>query len=324
MKRRTLLAAGATALSPLAFARQSSSAMQLVAADVHPADYPTVAAVRWMAEQLHAETAGELAIKQYHSGQLGRESDTIDLVRLGALDMTRVFAGGLNNAVKETKLLSLPGLFRSVEHQRACLDGTFGQSILDSLSRYQLKGLAIYDAGARHFYAHRPILVPRDLRGLKIRVPVSDLFIELMTTLGANPTPLPYGAVYSALETGLIDGAENNLRSFHSSRHFESAKILSLSAHTYTPDILVLSMRRWNQLSADLQQRIARIARDSVKVMRALWDQGDLQAQQALKLAGVQWVNADQTAFAEAGAPLLTQVLADPTLRDLVRLVQRQ
>jgi tripartite ATP-independent transporter DctP family solute receptor len=324
MNRRHCLALGVGALaSRCVFSAASLSAKRLTAADVHPANYPTVTAVQWLSDQLAEHSNGELLIRSYHSAQLGREADTVDLVRIGALDLTRVFSGGLNNAVPETLVLGLPYLFSSVAHQRACLDGAVGTAVLKALESYQLKGLAIYDSGARHFYGKEPLATPAALKAKKIRVPVSDAFIALLNTLGANPTPLAYGAVYSALETGLIDGAENNLRSYHSSRHFETAPMFSESAHSYAPDLLVMSMQRWNALGQAQQDLVAQLARASVTQMRQAWDQGEQTAKAALQTGGVQFMPADHEAFAAACAPFVSQVLENASLKSLYRQVRK-
>lgn len=302
---------------------QARAGLTLTAADVHPANYPTVLAQQWLSEQLALRTAGELRIKVYHSGQLGKESDTVDLVRLDALDFTRVFSGGLNNAVPESALLGLPYLFRSTLHQRAVLDGPAGQAMLAALGAYKLKGLAIYDSGARHLYARRPITTPDDLKGLKIRVPVSDLFIEVLGALGANPTPLPYGAVYSALETGLIDGAENNFLSFHSSRQFETASHLSLSAHSYAPDFLVMSLDRWQALGLEQQRLVAELALASVVEMRRAWDDRERSAREALLAAKVQFHEVQTDAFVERTRAVHRRYLASDGLRTLYRQIEQ-
>src|SRR5688572_13602846 len=205
------LAACATARA----VRAADSPASLAAADVHPKDYPTVAAVGWINEQLAAEFGGELSLRVYHSGQLGSEKDTLELARIGALAITRVHSSVLNNAVPATRILSLPYVFDSIAHMRRAYDGPFGERILAACEARGLIGLAIYDSGARSFYnTRRPIEVPGDLRGLKLRVPQSDIFLESVGTLGASPTPLAYSAVFSSLQTHLIDGAENNWPSF--------------------------------------------------------------------------------------------------------------
>lgn len=321
MNRRSFI--GATAALCCLPHAHGASGLTLTAADVHPAKYPTVLAQQWLSQQLEQESAGELRLKIYHSGQLGKESDTVDLVRLGALDVTRVFSGGLNNALPESVLLGLPYLFRSVAHQRAVLDGPVGQSMLDALSAYKLKGLALYDSGARHFYARQPLLTPADLKGLKIRVPVSDLFIDVLRELGANPTPLPYGAVYSALETGLIDGAENNLLSFHSSRQFETAPHLSLSAHSYAPDFLVMSLQRWQALGAEQQMLLAERARESVAILRSAWDLGEQTAREEIMQAKVQLHQIDTEAFKARTLALHQRYLTSDALRALYRQIEQ-
>ena len=253
LTRRGLLegiAAGAIVSS----ARAAAPAGTLTAADVHPAGYPTVAAVAWIDEQLQKEFPGALSMSSYPSGQLGTEKDTIELARLGAIAVTRVNTSVLNNVIPATRILSLPYVVDSTEHMRRAFDGSFGDEILAACSARGLLGLAIYDSGSRNFYnTRRPVATPADLHGLKLRVPQSDIFIGSVAALGASPTPLAYGSVFSALQTHLIDGAENNWPSFYSSRHFETATYWSESAHAYAPDMLLMSKRVADALPA--QQR---------------------------------------------------------------------
>ena len=315
-RRQCLIAASGLTLG--ACAPESAVPSLLRSSDVHPADYPTVKAVNWISEQLSTATQGRLRIKTYHSGQLGRESDALDLVRLGALDITRVFVGGLTNIFDETTLLCLPFYLRSKAHLRSVLDGAIGASILDRFSAMGLVGLAFYDSGARNLYTgHRAVETPNDLVRQKIRAPNSDVFIEFLRALGANPTPLAYSAVYSALETRLIDGAENNLRSYHSSRHFEAAKYFSLTEHSFAPDVLVMSRKLWLRLGKDDQALVQSLARQSVTVMRKLWDEGEDIAQQALSARGVQMISVDRAAFAAAVEPMLDRYQNLPKLRAL-------
>ena len=229
MNRRRFLAAGvgAAAAMPLAGSHVLADEGRhvLTATDVHVKDYPTVEAVRWIGETMARETGGRVTLRQYHSGQLGRESEAIDMARFGAIDMTRVYAGALNNAFPLTQALCLPYVFDSVPHMRRAMDEGVGKAVLEGFAKRGLVGLAIYDSGARCFYnTQHAIRVPADLHGLKVRVPVSDIFIRMLRLFGANPTPLSLGEVFSGLETRMIDGAENNIRSFHSSRHFEAAQ----------------------------------------------------------------------------------------------------
>ncbi len=318
----TMAAAGALALAPRALA---SGSLMLTATDVHVKDYPTVKAVQWLGEQLARETNGRISIRQFHSGQLGRESEAIDMARFGAIDLTRVYTGALNNAFPLTQALCLPYLFDSVAHQRRVLDGGVGAQVLKGFEARGLVGLAIYDSGARCFYnTRRPIVAPADLHGLKFRVPPSDIFMALLRALGANPTPLPYGEVFSALQTRLIDGAENNIRSFHSSRQFEAARYWSESEHSYAPDVLVMSKSRFDALSPEDRERMRRLAAESVQVLRRLWDQGASEARAKLLEQGVLMNSVDMPVFRQAAEPVLRQYRDDAVVGALVRAIRAQ
>jgi tripartite ATP-independent transporter DctP family solute receptor len=326
MNRRELLRG--TFAASIALSTRPAGAVTpavLTATDVHPGNYPTVEAVRWLGAQLAQRSQGALSLRLYHSGQLGRESDAIELARLGAIDLTRVYTGALNNACPATRALCLPNVFTSVAHQRRVLDGAVGREVLQGFAARGLVGLALYDSGARCIYNTRhPVVVPGDLHGLKLRVPPSDIFMQLLRDFGANPTPLPYGEVFSALETRLIDGAENNLRSFHASRHFERARYWSQSAHSYAPDVLVVSQRRFDALEPAQREWLRELASASVEVMRRHWDEGEAVARTALEAAGVQFNPVDAAAFARAAAPLLRRHRDDPQVARLLDAIARE
>lgn len=323
--RRTLLQgaggtlAGALAgLRPAAASEPGAAEQLLHAADVHVAGYPTVAAVEWIGAQLHAATGGRLGIKVYHSGQLGREGDTIDLTRFGAIDLTRVNFAAINNAFPLTRVAAMPWAFDSVAHMRRAMDGVPGARILADFARRDLVGLAIYDSGVRCVYnVRRPIHVPADLKGLKLRVPPSDIFLRFMREMGANPTPLAFGEVYSALQTHLIDGAENNIKSFDSSRQFEVARYWSQTAHSYSPEALVMSQRSWSRLRAADRELITTLARQSVPRMRALWDQAERASREKVLAAGVAINPVDEAAFRRASTSFIARQLESPVLRSL-------
>jgi tripartite ATP-independent transporter DctP family solute receptor len=290
----------------------------LTAADVHPNGYPTVEAVKWIGERLEKETAGRLGVHVYFSGQLGREPDTVDLARLGALDITRVNFAALNNAFPLTQAFSLPYVFDSVDHMRRAADGAVGRSVLEGFAKRDLVGLAIYDAGARCFYnVRRPVVEPKDLQGLKIRVPGSDIFIQFVRALGANPTLLPVGEVYSALQTHLIDGAENNWRTLHSSRHFEVAHYWSQSEHSHSPEALLMSRKSFDALLPADRDLLMDIARESVPYMRGLWDRMAIESREAVIRGGVKVVEVDRAAFHAAVQPVVNQYLQRSDLHDL-------
>jgi tripartite ATP-independent transporter DctP family solute receptor len=320
-RRTFLLTIGAlgTAHTPLARALDRS----MTAADVHVAGYPTVEAVRWIGDRLREQTNGRLNIRVYHAGQLGRESDTIDLARYGAIDFTRVNFAPLNNPFPLTRIFSLPYVFDSVAHMRRAADGEPGRAVLQSFERRGLVGLAIYDAGTRSFYnVQRPVREPADLNGLKIRVPPSDIFIELARALGANPTPLPYGEVYSAMQTHLIDGAENNWRTLHTSRQFEVARYWSGTGHSHSPEALLVSKRTYDALTPDDQTLLMQTARDSVPYMRTLWDRMEEDSRKHVIEAGIQISEIDAPAFRRAAQPMLERYLRSDSLRSLYEQIR--
>lgn len=319
LSRRRMLGGLAAAMgASVAGTAQAANRIVLNAADVHVDGYPTVAAVRWMGETLARESNGELGLNLFHAGQLGREADTLTLVRHEALAMTRVTTASLNNAVPFTRVLSLPYVFDDVAHFRRAVDSAPGQQVLDQFEQRGWIGLALYDGGERCIYSvRRPVHTPADLRGLKLRVPPSDLFMDVLGAYGANATPLPYGEVYSAMQSHLIDGAENNWPSFHSSRQFEVARYWSQTRHALTPDVLVMSARLFHRLGAAQQQLVRDVARRSVSVMRQAWDERVAQARDAVLAHGVESNEVDHDAFRAAAAPVLEKYLADPAMARL-------
>ncbi|ATD68502.1 C4-dicarboxylate ABC transporter [Luteimonas chenhongjianii] len=324
--RRAFLAGlGAACAAPLlpSALRADDAATVLTATDVHVSNYPTVEAVRWIGEVLERETGGRVRLRQYHSGQLGREAEAIDMARFGAIDMTRVYSGALNNAFPLTTALCLPYAFDSVAHMRHALDSGVAQTVLDGFGSRDLVGLAVYDSGARCFYNTRhPIVTPKDLQGLKLRVASSDMFIELVRLLGANPTPMSLGDTFSGMETHMIDGAENNMRSFHSSRHFEAARYWSQSEHSYAPDILLISRRSLDALRPSDRDLLIDTARASVSQMRRLWDESEGAARQQVAEYGIELNEVDMDAFRSAAQPIRERYLRQPELQTLYRRIR--
>jgi tripartite ATP-independent transporter DctP family solute receptor len=320
LTRRAVLGGAAALAAVKALGTTVAGTRTLTCADVHVSNYPTVEAVRYMSGIIERETAGRLAIRVYHSGQLGRENDTVDLARFGAIDITRVNFAPLNNAFPLTRLCSLPYVFDSTEHMRRCVDGAPGQEILRAFERRGLIGLAFYDSGSRCFYnTLRAVHTPEDLHGLKIRVPPSDIFIGMVEALGANPTPLPYGEVFTALQTRLIDGAENNWRSFHSSRQFEVAHHWAQTNHSFSPEALLMSKRIFEQLDPREQEIVLTAASESVPHMRRLWDQSEADSRAVVISAGVGVTEVDRDRFRHAARPFLERYLRDEDLARLYR-----
>lgn len=323
--RRKCLAAGAglAGWAMSGFAGASAPGRTLIAADVHVDHYPTVEAVRYLGRELAAATHDRYSVKVYHAGQLGRESDTIDLVRYGGLDITRVNFAVLNNAFPLTAVAAAPFVFDSTDHMRRAMDGAAGQAIRAAFATRGLVCLAIYDSGARSFYnVRRPVVHPADLNGLKIRVPPSDLFIAMTGALGANPTPLAYGEVYSALGTHLIDGGENNIRSFHTSRQFEVARYWSNTRHSYSPEALLISRRVFDELTPADRDALVAAAQRSVPYMRSLWDKAEMESSTKLLADGVRFNDVDLPAFRAATRPLLSRLLAAPDAQQIHRLIR--
>jgi tripartite ATP-independent transporter DctP family solute receptor len=326
-RRAVLLGAGAVCLSGIcaqrAFGAGTNPAGVLTASDVHVSDYPTVQALRWMGEMISRESGGDLGLRVYHSGQLGRENDTVDLARFGALDITRINFASLNNTFPATQVMSLPYVFDSTAHMRRAVDGAAGREILEAFGKRGLVGLAIYDSGARCFYNHlRAVSEPADLKGLKIRVPPSDMFVSLVRALGANPTPLSYGEIFSALQTKLIDGAENNWTTFHTSRHFEVARFWAQTEHSYSPEAVLMSKLRYQKLSSRQQELVRTAATRSVPYMRSLWDRSEAASRAAVETAGVRVAEVDRGAFQRVAAPLFESSMHDPQLQRIYKEIR--
>jgi tripartite ATP-independent transporter DctP family solute receptor len=315
---RASLAAAAVALAGQAFARDFRSA------DIHPTDYPTVEAVRQMGKALGEQSKGKHGVKVFPGGALGAERDTIEQLKIGGLDMMRINAAVLNNIVPETLAVSMPFVFRSTTHMRQVLDGPIGDEILAAMDAQGMVGLAFYDSGARSIYtAKKPVKTVADLKGMKIRVQQSDLFVSLIEALGANATPMPFGEVYTALKTGIVDGAENNWPSFESSRHFEAAKYYNVTEHSMVPEVLVFSNRIFDGLPKEDQALIRKTAKESVPFMRKLWDEREQKSRKTAEAGGAQVVPiADKSGFISAMAPVYAKFANTPKLKDLVKRIQ--
>lgn len=314
--RRAVLVAGAAVLGGCG----AGGGRALTSADTHPTEYPTVQAVMEMARLLRERTDGRMDIKVYAGGQLGAERDTLEITSFGGLDMNRVFMSPLNSIEPDTIIPSLPFLFRSTDHMRRALDGAPGRAILDRLERHGLIGLCYYDSGERSFYnTRRPIYTPADMKGLKIRTPNSDMTIALINATGANATPMDLGEVYQSLVQGVIDGAENNWPSYESGRHFEAAPYFSLTRHTMTPEVLLMSRARWDKLSSADRDLVMACARESVPVMRRLWDVRVESSRQKLLAAGVKENEVtDREAFVKAMKPVYDQFVVTPFQKKIV------
>ena len=319
MKTMTRLAA---ALAAAAIALPAT-AKEFRSADVHPEDYPTVMAVKYMSDIIKQKTGGKHSIKVYTGNALGGEKDTIEQTKIGALDLVRINVAPMNNICPETMVPTMPFLFRSKEHMRKVLDGPIGEEILKSCESQGYIGLAFYDSGARSLYTvKKPVKSLADAKGMKIRVQQSDLWVALLQAMGANATPMPYGEVYTALKVGTVDGAENNWPSYDTSRHFEVAKFYAKTEHSMAPEMLLMSKKVWDTLTPEEQKIFRDAAKESVPYMRKLWDEKEAKSEAAVRAGGAQVNEVDKKSFQDAMAPVYDKFMSTPKLKQMVKAVQ--
>jgi len=324
MKNPTFQQTRAVALAALfACSGYAAQAVEFRSADIHNSDeYPTVVAVKYMSEVLEKKSGGKFKIKVFNKGALGTEKETIDQVKIGALEMTRVNISPMNNVCQKTLVPTMPFLFHSVEHMRKSLDGPAGEEILKSCEEQGFIGLAFYDSGARSIYAKKPIKTVADTKGLKIRVQQSDLWVALVGAMGANATPMPFGEVYTGLKTGLIDAAENNIPSFDTAKHVEAVKFYSKTEHSMAPEMLLMSKLVWDKLAKAEQDMVRAAAKESVAVERKKWDEQEGKSLASVKAAGAEIVEVDKASFQAVMGPVYDKFMTTPDLKRLVKAIQ--
>lgn len=295
----------------------------LRSSDTHPDGYPTVEAVKYFGQLVAERTSGRYKVEVYHSAQLGQEADTIEQVRTGVIDLNRISMGPFNGLIPETTVPSLPYIFRSVEHARKVMSGPIGDEILAAFEPHGVIGLAFYDGGARSFYnSKKPITSAADLQGMKFRVMQSDIFVDMVAALGAAATPMPYGEVYSGIETGVIDGAENNFPSYDTAKHSEVAKYYSRDEHLIVPEVFVMSKASWDKLTPEDQAIFRQAAKDSVAKQWELWDAQVEKSRAIVEAAGSTITTPDKQPFIDAMKPVYDKWVTDPKLKDLVARIQ--
>src|SRR5205085_6988743 len=292
-RRRALQLAMAVLLLALTSggARAADQKMVFKASDVHPEGYPTVQAVENMGKKLEAATGGRLSIQMYASMQLGGEKEAIEQAQVGALQLARVSVGALGPVVDDLNVFNLPFLFRSTEHMEKVIDGPIRQEMLDKVSNNpntRLIGLAFMDAGARSMYdTKKPIKSIADLKGLKVRVMGNPMFVDMMNNLGGNGVAMGYDQVFSALQTGVVDGAENNPPSFFFDNHYQVAKFYTLTEHLIVPEMVVFSKKTWDALSTDDQALITKFSKEMQSEERTLWAAYEKEAMGKATAAGI-------------------------------------
>ena len=280
-------------------------------------------AMVYMAEQLDKKSDGNLNIQIYPGGQLGSEREALELLQIGSVGITKVSSAVMEGFVEDFKVLGLPYLFDSKEHMFSVLDGEIGQALLKTGEEVWLRGLCFYDAGSRSFYTKdKPINEPSDLNGLKIRVMKSITAMEMVKALGGSPTPISWGELYTALQSGVVDGAENNPPSFYLSHHYEVCKYYSIDEHTRVPDVLLISKTIWDKLSDQEKIWIQEAANESAVFQRKLWMKSEKVALEEVKKAGVEIVYPDKSKFVDMVAPLYDELIIDPKLKNLVTAIK--
>ena len=312
MKRRDVLrVATVAAIAALAGAPMSGALAQAKvvwkASDVHPLGYPTVEAIQRMGKKLEAATNGRISIQMYPSMQLGGEKEMIEQAQVGALQIARISVGAMGPVVDELNVFNLPFIFRDQDHMRKVIDGPIGQELLERISsspQSRLIVLGWMDAGTRNVYANKPAARPADLKGMKIRMMGNPIFVETMNAMGGHGVAMGFNELYGALQTGVVDGAENNPPTLLAQNHYQVSKVYSLTGHLMIPEIFVFSKKTWDTLSKEDQALVRKLAREAQFEQRELWDKMVAESEGKLKAAGIKFVDADKAAFYKATQPI--------------------
>jgi tripartite ATP-independent transporter DctP family solute receptor len=301
------------------------AAREFRAADTQAEDYPTVQALRFMGAMIGERSGGRDQIRVFHSRQLGEEKETIEQTRAGAIDLNRTNGALIGNFVPAMNVLAMPFLFRSIEHLQKVLDGPIGNEILNSFEPYGFVGLAFYDSGARSIYnSVRPVRSIDDIKGLRLRVQQSELMSTMIKALGAEPIELPYGQVLTGLATRLIDGAENNWPSFVTTGHYKHAGYYTLTEHTMSPEVLVMSRKAWESLSSEDRKIFREAAARSSQFMREKWKDLEERSRRQAGAADVTIVtDFDRKPFEAAMAAIYAKAQRDPAAAELIERIRK-
>jgi tripartite ATP-independent transporter DctP family solute receptor len=309
MFRRHFIGAAAAAACLAGFPAQAQQKQVLKATDVHPLGYPTVEAIVRMGGKLEKATSGRLSIQMFPSMQLGGEKEMIEQAQVGALQIARISVGPMGPIVDELNVFNMPFVFRDEAHMRKVIDGPIGREMLDKLTkdgRSRLVALGWMDAGTRNVYSDKPVTKPADLKGMKIRMMGNPVFVDTMNAMGGNGIAMGFNELHQALQTGVVDGAENNEPTLFAQNHYQTprGKVYSLTGHLIIPEIFVYSKVSWDKLSKADQDLIRKYSREAQLEQRKLWDSYVGEATGKLKAAGIQFVKADKDAFFKATQPV--------------------
>lgn len=285
--------------------------------------HPVHLAMEYMAERVAEKSDGKIEITVYPSQQLGTERECLELLQIGSLAMTKVSSSVLEGFAPTFKVFSLPYIFTSEEHKFAFFESELGKELLESPEKYWLRGLCYYDAGSRSFYTKDiPIETPEDLNGLKIRTQESPTSVKLVNALGGSATPISWGELYTALQQGVVDGAENNPPSFYLSRHYEVCKYYSLNEHTAVPDVLLISTVIWDDLTPEEQKWIQEAADESYEYQKELWQEATVEALEEVQAAGVEVIYPEKEPFMKKVEPLLEEFKSQPEVWNLIQKIR--
>lgn len=272
------------------------------------------------AERVKRKSNGSLTINIYPNGILGSESQCLELLQIGSLGITKVSAAVMESFAPKYKVLGIPYIFNNDDHRYAVYDGDIGNEILNSGQEYWLKGLCFYDAGSRSFYTtSKPVRNADDLSGMKIRVMRSITANKMISEMGGSPVPIDFGELYTALQQGVVDGAENNPPSFHLTRHYEICKYYTLDKHTSIPDVLLVSTVLWNLLNEDQQKWLKEAAKESVATQRGYWRESEMESLEAVRKAGIEIIEPDLKSFQDATSDILAEFEENEELRPLIK-----
>jgi tripartite ATP-independent transporter DctP family solute receptor len=304
--RRTLIQLAAAAAGACVFGLASAQTV-LKAADVHPAGYPTVVAVDNMGKKLEAATQGRYKLQMFPGSVLGDEKAMIEQTQVGAIQLLRTSLGPVGPVVPEVNVFNMPFVFRDINHMRAVIDGPIGQELLDKITASPAKmvALAWMDGGSRSLYTKKPVRTPADLKGQKIRMMGNPLFVDTMNAMGGNGIAMGYGEVFTAIQTGVVDGAENNPPSLYTANHFKAgAKYYTQTNHLIIPEILVMSRVAWDKLTPADQMLVKKLGREAQMEQRGLWDKAVADYTAKLKAEGVEFIAIDNKPFFDATVPV--------------------
>jgi tripartite ATP-independent transporter DctP family solute receptor len=284
--------------------------------------HPVHIGMIYMGDRLKELSGGSMRIDIYPSEQLGTERQCLELLQIGSLAMTKVSSAVLEGFAPSFRVFGLPYLFRDDEHRFGVLEGPIGQELLIGLEPFRIRGLCFYDAGYRSFYTvNRPIRTPDDLSGLKIRVQESPMAIQMVNIMGGAATPVSWGELYTALQQGVVDGAENNPPSFYTSYHFEVARYFSINRHTAVPDVLVISKHVWDHLTPEERTWLQQAAEESSQYQKEIWKESTEESMQAVQNAGVEIIYPDREPFFERVQPLFDRYRTDSRIGPLLEKI---